>query len=182
MALFAMAAALVTFFAALQVRNLFHLDPESAGQRGLSQDLLPPVFGQRHGQRASHLEARRHAGVAEPYELAWQTKEGVQVDTIISPTSLHDSEGRFTGSFAVITDSGESGDGDVVVTRAGTDFDVPWFSIDNGGGMSSAADVVVPAEGTHVGHHEVGAFRRPQREPAVGEHLAQEVAALAVLG
>lgn len=49
-------------------------------------------------------EARRRAGVAEPYELSWVAKGNRHVDTIISPTSLHDSEGRFIGSFAVITD------------------------------------------------------------------------------
>jgi len=49
-------------------------------------------------------EARRRAGVAEPYELGWVAQGGRKVDTIISPTSLHDAEGGFVGSFAVITD------------------------------------------------------------------------------
>ena len=49
-------------------------------------------------------EARRRAGVAEPYELTWMSKEGKKVYTIISPTSLHDAQGHFVGSFAVMTD------------------------------------------------------------------------------
>ena len=49
-------------------------------------------------------EARRREGVAEPYELAFRHKDGHRVDTVVSPTSLLDSEGEFVGSFAVITD------------------------------------------------------------------------------
>jgi PAS domain S-box-containing protein len=49
-------------------------------------------------------ESRRRHGEAQPYELAWIAKDGSRVDTIISPTSLQDSDGNFIGSFAVVTD------------------------------------------------------------------------------
>ena len=55
-------------------------------------------------QRLERQESRRRAGVAEPYELSWIAHGGRRVDTIISPTSLHNMSGRFIGSFAVVTD------------------------------------------------------------------------------
>jgi PAS domain S-box-containing protein len=59
---------------------------------------------QENRRKLEAQEARRRAGVAEPYELGWEAQGGRKVDTIISPTSLHDSQGCFVGSFAVITD------------------------------------------------------------------------------
>ncbi len=55
-------------------------------------------------RRLEEQEARRHVGVAKPYELCWVGKDGRRVETVISPTSLHDGGGIFVGSFAVITD------------------------------------------------------------------------------
>ena len=49
-------------------------------------------------------EDRRHRGLAEPYELTWRAKDGRSVETIVSPTSLLDGEGRFVSSFAVVAD------------------------------------------------------------------------------
>lgn len=55
-------------------------------------------------KRLAEQEARRHHGVAEPYELTWISKRGRSVDTIVSPTSQLRSDGTFIGSFAVVTD------------------------------------------------------------------------------
>jgi two-component system, cell cycle sensor histidine kinase and response regulator CckA len=48
--------------------------------------------------------ARRREGGREPYEITWITKAGRKVSTIVSPVPVHDVEGRFDGSFAVVTD------------------------------------------------------------------------------
>ena len=55
-------------------------------------------------RKLEQQEDRRHRGVEEPYELTWTTKDGRSIDTVISPTSLHDADGRFDGSFGVIAD------------------------------------------------------------------------------
>ncbi len=55
-------------------------------------------------QRLEVQEDRRHHGLAEPYELTWITKDERPVETVVSPTSILDAEGRFIGSFAVVTD------------------------------------------------------------------------------
>jgi diguanylate cyclase (GGDEF)-like protein/PAS domain S-box-containing protein len=50
--------------------------------------------------------AQRRAGnrVASTLEITWRTKEGRKVHTIVSPTPSFDKDGRYTGSFATITD------------------------------------------------------------------------------
>jgi PAS domain S-box-containing protein len=46
----------------------------------------------------------RKKGVSEKYELAWKSKTGEIIPTIISATPLHDREGNFQGTFAVVTE------------------------------------------------------------------------------
>jgi len=48
--------------------------------------------------------ARRAAGEQGSYELVWSGAEGEEVFSLVSPTGLFDETGRFSGSFAVITD------------------------------------------------------------------------------
>jgi PAS domain S-box-containing protein len=46
----------------------------------------------------------RKKGVSEKYELSWRSKTGEIIPTIISATPLHDREGNFQGTFAVVTE------------------------------------------------------------------------------
>jgi len=46
---------------------------------------------------------RRKRGEETRYELAWKTKDGNMIHTLLSPRSLHDESGRFTGSMGVVT-------------------------------------------------------------------------------
>ncbi|MBW1824839.1 MAG: PAS domain S-box protein [Deltaproteobacteria bacterium] len=48
--------------------------------------------------------ARRRNGEQAPYEIEWNRKDGKQIPTLMSPALIHDAEGNFKGSFAVITD------------------------------------------------------------------------------
>ena len=47
---------------------------------------------------------RRQQGEQDSYELKWTRKDGRQISTIVSPKPIHDANGRFCGSFGVITD------------------------------------------------------------------------------
>ena len=47
---------------------------------------------------------KRKRGGSKPYSLTWIRKDGEEVNTIISPKPLSDENGKFTGSFSVITD------------------------------------------------------------------------------
>jgi PAS domain S-box-containing protein len=49
------------------------------------------------------LEKRRKGG-RDPYEIVWTKKDGSPLHSIMTPTPYFDAEGRFKGSFAVITD------------------------------------------------------------------------------
>lgn len=49
------------------------------------------------------LEKRRK-GERKPYEIIWIKKDGSKLHTIMTPTPYFDSQGKFKGSFAVITD------------------------------------------------------------------------------
>ena len=51
----------------------------------------------------SQLEKRK-TGRSDPYELAWLKKDGSEVIAQMSPMPLYENNGRFQGSFAVITD------------------------------------------------------------------------------
>ena len=46
----------------------------------------------------------RQKDAPESYEVTWRGRDGTPVYTIVSPRAMHDSQGRFTGGFAVITD------------------------------------------------------------------------------
>lgn len=46
----------------------------------------------------------RKKGESTPYELVWTGKEGKRTQTIVSPKALFYKEGKFKGSFAVVTD------------------------------------------------------------------------------
>ena len=46
----------------------------------------------------------RMAGISESYELSWCHKDGGIVPTIVSATPYFDHDGKFTGTFAVITE------------------------------------------------------------------------------
>lgn len=48
--------------------------------------------------------AKRRLGGAEPYEITWTRQDGRNMAMIISPKPLFDAEGRYQGSFVVITD------------------------------------------------------------------------------
>lgn len=46
----------------------------------------------------------RVKGIAEPYEISWKRKDGINVATYVSPKILMDENGNFNGALAVITD------------------------------------------------------------------------------
>ncbi len=48
--------------------------------------------------------AKRKKGENAPYEIVWIKKDGSKLHTIMTPTPYFDSNGKFKGSFAVITD------------------------------------------------------------------------------
>jgi len=48
--------------------------------------------------------ARRKRGEAESFELAWKSKDGSAVYTIVSPRPMFDQAGNFAGSIAAMTD------------------------------------------------------------------------------
>lgn len=46
----------------------------------------------------------RRKGLSDKYELCWRSKTGETVPTIISATPLHDRDGNFQGTFAIVTE------------------------------------------------------------------------------
>jgi PAS domain S-box-containing protein len=48
--------------------------------------------------------AKRRKGASDPYEITWAGKGGQRMVTIMSPRPLFDGQGRYQGSFVVITD------------------------------------------------------------------------------
>ncbi|HEO71958.1 MAG TPA: PAS domain S-box protein [Candidatus Hydrogenedentes bacterium] len=48
--------------------------------------------------------ARRKEPSRTPYEITFQRKDGTRIATLLSPAPLVDADGRFRGSFAVLTD------------------------------------------------------------------------------
>ena len=51
--------------------------------------------------------ADRQSGKSESYELCWMTKTGEDVPTIVSATPYIDRDGKFDGTFAVVTEISE---------------------------------------------------------------------------
>ena len=47
---------------------------------------------------------KRRLGKRDPYEIVWTRKNGTKLHTLMTPTPHFDVNGRFMGSFAVITD------------------------------------------------------------------------------
>ncbi len=48
--------------------------------------------------------AKRKKGGRTPYEIVWTKKDGTKLPTIMTPTPYFDMDGKFKGSFAIITD------------------------------------------------------------------------------
>jgi PAS domain S-box-containing protein len=46
----------------------------------------------------------RSKDATEPYELTFKGREGTSIYTLVSPRAMNDSQGNFTGGFAVVTD------------------------------------------------------------------------------
>ncbi len=46
----------------------------------------------------------RKKGVYRPYEVNWKRKDGKLIPTIVSPKAILDADGKFLGTYAVITD------------------------------------------------------------------------------
>jgi len=51
----------------------------------------------------AQLEKRRR-GESDAYEIVWNCKDGTRLHTLMTPTPYFDADGRFKGSFAVVTD------------------------------------------------------------------------------
>jgi len=65
----------------------------------------PSDFLNEENQRIIMKEtAKRQKERGENYDLVWERKTGDQIHTLISPAELKDTNGRYLGSFAVITD------------------------------------------------------------------------------
>jgi PAS domain S-box-containing protein len=66
----------------------------------------PPVEFMDEANRAVLLDQlqRRRRGESGSYEVAWTSRSGRQVHTIISPRPIYRPDGTYDGSFAVITD------------------------------------------------------------------------------
>lgn len=58
---------------------------------------------ENRGILAGQLEKRRR-GENKPYEIVWNRRDGSKLHTLMTPTPYFDEQGRFKGSFAVITD------------------------------------------------------------------------------
>jgi diguanylate cyclase (GGDEF)-like protein/PAS domain S-box-containing protein len=63
-------------------------------------DLVPPEDREVYAREV----VRRRAGEAEPYELEMIARDGSRITTTQAPRALLDGEGRFLGSFSLITD------------------------------------------------------------------------------
>ena len=55
-------------------------------------------------QQISKRIRNRPADLQVSFEIAWIRKGGAKIPTLVSPVPLHDEQGLFKGSFAVLTD------------------------------------------------------------------------------
>ena len=55
-------------------------------------------------QQISERIRNRPADLQVSFEIAWIRKGGAKIPTLVSPVPLHDEQGLFKGSFAVLTD------------------------------------------------------------------------------
>jgi PAS domain S-box-containing protein len=91
---------------------LTYVNEHSCNMIGYSMDEMigrPTVdfYYDEEGRKAQEeIFAKRRKGMrdATPYEVAWRTKDGRKVYSILSPTPIFDAEGRYTGSFAIHTE------------------------------------------------------------------------------
>jgi PAS domain S-box-containing protein len=60
---------------------------------------------------------RRQRGDQTAYELVWTRKDGSQFPSIVSPKPIFDAQGRFKGSFAIITDITARREAEIAVQR-----------------------------------------------------------------
>ena len=63
-------------------------------------DLVDEPFQKRFAEEVS----RRREGESSSYEINWRRKDGSELPVIVSSTPIFDSEGKFKGSFGIITD------------------------------------------------------------------------------
>ncbi len=61
------------------------------------------VDEENRGVLMDQLEKRRQ-GERRAYEIVWTCKDGSKLHTLMTPTPYFDAQGRFKGSFAVVTD------------------------------------------------------------------------------
>jgi PAS domain S-box-containing protein len=61
------------------------------------------VDEKNHAILMAQLEKRRR-GENHAYEIVWNCKDGTKLHTIMTPTPYFEAQGRFKGSFAVVTD------------------------------------------------------------------------------
>ncbi len=67
---------------------------------------------------AEQMTGRRE-GKQDPYEITWTQRDGGKVTTIVSPGTIFDKNGRFRGSFGVITDITEQKKNEEVLREYG---------------------------------------------------------------
>ncbi|MGQ9922005.1 MAG: sensor histidine kinase, partial [Desulfobacca sp.] len=65
---------------------------------------LTDILDEANQQVFAEQFARRRQGEETPYQLTWTMKDGNQLTKLISPRPLFDKNGRFQGSFAILTD------------------------------------------------------------------------------
>jgi len=97
-------------FSVLDAEGHFtYVNPTMVRMLGYELDELlghPPAEFMDEANRAILLDQldRRRRGETGAYEVAWTSRSGQQVHTIISPRPVRDPDGTYGGSFAVITD------------------------------------------------------------------------------
>ena len=64
------------------------------------------LFEEDKADQAQRMRERR-AGASSQYERRWRRKDGQPLWTIVNPRQVADSDGRFQGAFAMITDISE---------------------------------------------------------------------------
>jgi PAS domain S-box-containing protein len=76
---------------------LGYLEHETIGRR------VSDFFDEANQTILNKEFAKRRKGSRDVYEIVWTAKDGRKIPTLISPAPIFDPEGRFRGSFAVIT-------------------------------------------------------------------------------
>ena len=84
---------------------------------------LSRFVGEANQYRFEEESAKRRQGESDPYELTWTGKDGQKIATIMSPKPLLDGEGRYQGSFVVITDITGRKEAEEALRRAWIELD-----------------------------------------------------------